>query len=133
MILYLNEFAVFLEKQINFYHIVKFIGNKLTAKLLNDPEEAYCRKLISIFKMGGGLIIKDVMLPAPVNQSDEWTIGHELVDILLPYLFEQNRIIFDDSFYDEGPYEMENISLKQNDIVLDCGASIGMFSALASL
>lgn len=52
--LYLEEFAMVLDKQIRFVHIVKYIGNRVTGKLLKNPERNYHGKLISIFKTGGG-------------------------------------------------------------------------------
>lgn len=131
--LYLEEFATVLDKQIHFLQTVKCIGNRLTRKLFKDPERSYCGELISIFKTGGGMTVGNITLPFPVNQADEWTVGDEFIDILLPYLFEQNQLEFDACFYDEGPYEIENVSLHENDIVLDCGANVGMFSALASV
>jgi len=63
----------------------------------------------------------------------------ELVDIIFPYISDDagmntntvHRLL---SLADrEGPYELdENVFLKKNDIVIDGGANIGLFSAVAS-
>ncbi|MCM1236721.1 MAG: hypothetical protein NC489_42135, partial [Ruminococcus flavefaciens] len=51
----------------------------------------------------------------------------ELGDIILPKYFS------DYSICNEGPYELEesNLQVEQGDIVFDCGANMGLFSALA--
>lgn len=50
---------------------------------------------------------------------------YEAGDLLLP-------VIYDDySRIDEGPYETEHTELVCGDVVLDCGANIGLFSSIA--
>lgn len=51
--------------------------------------------------------------------------AYEAGDLILPVLFN------DFARVDEGPYETENMYLKRGDVVLDCGANIGLFSAVA--
>jgi FkbM family methyltransferase len=58
---------------------------------------------------------------------------HEFVDLLLPTF----RTDFDystmESYFIEGPYELnKNICLHKGDVVFDCGANMGVFSAIAS-
>lgn len=64
----------------------------------------------------------------PFNQSYSycWAWINEYGDLLLPSLFDDYTAI------DEGPYEIEEVKLEQGDIVLDCGANIGLFSAVAA-
>ncbi|MCR5701978.1 MAG: FkbM family methyltransferase [Lachnospiraceae bacterium] len=47
------------------------------------------------------------------------------VDMLFPHLFNEKRWI------NEGPYENHNVYMKKGDVVINCGASIGLFSQIA--
>lgn len=49
-------------------------------------------------------------------------------DILQPYAFNEN--ITD---YIEGPYENGFVQIEKDDIVIDCGANVGIFSAYAAM
>lgn len=57
----------------------------------------------------------------------KYSVLAELGDIILPSCFE------DYSICNEGPYELSDIHLgvEKGDVVLDCGANMGLFSALA--
>ena len=57
------------------------------------------------------------------EMSPFWT---ECGDIILPPIFHDDRFLF------EGKYEYGPVSLGEKDIVLDCGANIGLFSAYAA-
>lgn len=48
-----------------------------------------------------------------------------LIDLVFPYLNDYSQV-------DEGPYEYQKVVLEENDVVIDCGANIGLFSARAS-
>lgn len=50
------------------------------------------------------------------------------LDLIYPFLYNDP-----DFSYSEGHYEYETIKLNPGDVVFDCGANIGMFSAYASL
>lgn len=47
------------------------------------------------------------------------------VDMLFPWLCNENRWI------NEGPYELDKVVMKAGDIVINCGASVGLFSQVA--
>lgn len=53
------------------------------------------------------------------------SLDYEFCDLVWPYLGDDSRLI-------EGPYEYNNVKLKSDDVVLDCGANIGLFSARAA-
>lgn len=53
------------------------------------------------------------------------TYACEFVDLVLPYLGDESMI-------DEGIYEYYGAKLNKGDVVLDCGANVGMFSARAA-
>lgn len=73
-------------------------------------------------------------VPSPrTEQCFGWMV--EFVDIIAPSLFykdynyEKINMLFI-----EGPYELnDNVCIKSGDVVLDCGAEQGFFSAAASL
>lgn len=50
----------------------------------------------------------------------------EARDLIFPIAFH----LF--SYVNEGSYEFENVFLRKDDVVLDCGANIGLFSAFAA-
>lgn len=50
---------------------------------------------------------------------------YEAGDLLLPCLFNDYQRI------DEGPYEYGDVKLQADDIVIDCGANIGLFTSVA--
>lgn len=50
----------------------------------------------------------------------------ECGDILLPHLFH------DHDWLTEGAYELDHVEICPNDIVIDCGANIGLFSCVAA-
>lgn len=57
----------------------------------------------------------------------------DVMSILLyqhPYV--QRNFVSNPVFHLEGPYEDGNVTLKENDIVIDAGANIGIFSLFAS-
>ena len=73
----------------------------------------------------------DVLVPKPLNeQSVEALFALEFIDILLPYIVDDK--VFCDAIAREGPYELGYCTIKPGDIAIDCGANIGLFSALAS-
>ena len=60
-----------------------------------------------------------------VNPIKDSRYKFYLGDVVLPQFYN------DYSMVDEGPYEYQSVRLKKGDVVFDCGAHIGSFSALA--
>lgn len=50
----------------------------------------------------------------------------EFLDIIGASIFNS------DKQGDEGPYEIDEVQIKENDIVFDCGANVGLFSCVAA-
>lgn len=50
----------------------------------------------------------------------------EAGDLFLP------GVCKNDNWYTEGPYEIDNVIVESEDVVIDCGANIGIFSCYAS-
>lgn len=78
----------------------------------------------------GMISIKGIKVPKPeLRELKLWTL--EFYDLLLPYLIPPFDRSYDDA-YNEGPYELnENVAVEDGDIVFDCGANMGVFSAIA--
>lgn len=50
----------------------------------------------------------------------------------MPYLYDNKEKM--EEIYIEGPYELnEHVCLEKEDVVIDCGANLGLFSAIASM
>lgn len=68
-------------------------------------------------------------IPIP-SMDDRKIYRTELNDLVLPYFYNyptNNRAPFH-----EGPYEYNNVRLRNGDVVFDLGANFGIFSAFAS-
>lgn len=64
----------------------------------------------------------------PFNLGEEYlsAFAYEMPDILMP------EIDGTYCFFNEGKYEIENVLIEEGDVVIDCGANIGVFSAIAA-
>jgi len=83
----------------------------------------------------------DVQLPRPVAKSDERDFQSELADnVIASYLshhfepFDRYCDVVGNHLGDfrEGPYEYGPVRVREGDVVFDCGANMGVFSAVAS-
>ncbi|MDD3491795.1 MAG: FkbM family methyltransferase [Candidatus Pacebacteria bacterium] len=105
----------------NRYIIEKyFLG---TTFAINKPyiylDERYGKK--QYFNFDGILFPKFLSFQAKANLVMTW------LDFIYPYLTNDYS-----SAFDEGPYLYKNIQIRKGDIVIDAGANLGLFSALAS-
>lgn len=64
--------------------------------------------------------------PLKVNEADFKAILIEMNDLVI------GDILKDYSLWSEGPYLYKNVDLVAGDIVLDCGANLGLFSCIAA-
>lgn len=91
-------------------------------------------KTFAKIKNNDRLELKGIFLPIPLDKVAAAEFFNMLPDCLLPYLLGN---IDEKLFYAlmdmtlEGPYEYKSVQLEKGDIVIDAGANIGMFSALA--
>lgn len=79
--------------------------------------------------------IYGLKIPA-VTAEDLPIFWLEFADLVLPYELERLGLAYQfdiiDPLMDEGPYELNgNVSIKEGDVVVDCGTNIGLFSAIA--
>ncbi len=84
----------------------------------------YYNYLANKFYSPEGFDFKGVRLP---HVGDKRTFVGEFFDLLYSSVYESEGFP-----YDEGPYEFDRVILEKGDVVLDCGANIGMFSAYAA-
>ena len=85
----------------------------------------------SDFYRRGGIIFKDNIQVTVPKEKDIRPLKAEFLDIILPlYCDEPYNYQKVEKYLDEGPYELkEEVSVKKGDIVFDCGANMGLFSA----
>lgn len=72
-----------------------------------------------------------------IESEDVAAFWIEYADLVLPYKLELDGRKYDfdriDVLMDEGPYELnDDVCIKKGDVVIDCGANIGLFSAIAA-
>ena len=70
----------------------------------------------------------NVKLSYKIWDSNPSLFIYEAADILFDALYEE----MDDIEYIEGPYELGNVKIESDDIILDIGANYGLFSAIAA-
>lgn len=76
---------------------------------------------------GDTIELQEFRFTNPFVKKDDYLLSwvYEAGDLILPVIYnDYNRI-------DEGPYEQKNIELEKDDVVLDCGANIGLFTNVA--
>lgn len=78
------------------------------------------------FRKEGYFKIKDIIVPQ-LKEDNLNILELEFCDLLLPYVIDIEL----PSLFNEGPYERYGVKINEGDVVLDIGANIGMFSALA--
>ncbi|MGC8735101.1 MAG: hypothetical protein ACP5RD_08800, partial [bacterium] len=99
-----------------------FIGNSYAIdKLYNTLSKQYLDNNYLNFK---GIKIFDLKNDS-INARGAF-IG-EFFDFIYPYLFNDYSYV-----HGEGPYLYQNVQINKGDVVIDAGANIGLFSALAS-
>jgi len=72
-----------------------------------------------------------IIIPKAISAEYEGALCFAFQDLLFCNLSEYD-LDFCEPFYVEGPYEIGNVYIENGDIVIDCGANMGFFSAIAS-
>lgn len=86
----------------------------------------------SIIEKNGCVIKEGFLSKENYRQIDPFTDKRlnsfflEAGDLFLPGICENQ------DWFTEGPYELGNIQIQQEDVVIDCGANIGIFSCYAA-
>lgn len=79
----------------------------------------------------GGISFKNGIRVVVPKEKDIFLLKDEFLDIILP-LYSKNKFDYADmeKYFDEGPYEIsEEVSVGEGDVVIDCGANMGLFCA----
>ena len=98
-------------------------------KMREDIYELLCN--LYTFKNDASLFdFKGVIIPKPTTDMDKIDFIHEFLNLMLYHLIDD--MSFTEMFNCDYPYEIGDIRVDKGDIVIDAGANIGMFSALAS-
>ena len=95
----------------------------------------------SVSKAGENFRWKEIRFRGVVFMVDRpvvlWLIAMEYIDIFSPAVYYDSEEAIDSpNFFraddvGEGPYETEFVQLRNDDVVIDCGANMGIFSILA--
>lgn len=67
-------------------------------------------------------------IPNLFHRTDDMAVfaySIEMLDLVLPYIGDETCLV-------EGSYEYEKCVLNEGDVVIDCGANVGLFSARAA-
>lgn len=107
------------------YHIWKY---RYWHLFQSQDEEALLRNLYR----NGFLEVANRKWSIPCKEDMD-TFLWEYPDLIMPYLAENYDFTRICTLFDEGPYELnEKVSVKEGDVVIDCGANLGLFcSAVA--
>jgi len=73
---------------------------------------------------------KGAKVPKAISDKDLITFAQEAVDLLTFDLLDNNTLC--EAASTEGPYERGKVRVSAGDVVIDCGANMGVFSAVAS-
>jgi FkbM family methyltransferase len=112
--------------------IIKFLlKKKVNYRLFSFQDQVILKKVFwKDYLLGKGIdvtkkviTIQNFMFDNPLNE--DFTGVFDWGDLVLPSLFG------DYSMINEGAYEYDEVMIGKDDIVFDCGANIGSFSALA--
>jgi len=97
-----------------------FLGNKFAInRFYNYLRKNYGEK--SYFNFGG------ILFPEAKSFQVKGDLILTWLDFMYPYLSNDYN-----DFLDEGPYLYKNTQITKGDVVIDAGANLGLFSALAS-
>jgi FkbM family methyltransferase len=124
----------FFVKEMNYLERTCYMPRFMARKLAERPSwTEYIKRHPNYGDKNSVLNLRGVKLPTGAEYSDE-TLMDVLLQHLLGFSLQDIRAV-DYDFYKmckEGPYEYGEVHLMAGDIVVDAGACIGEFSALAA-
>ena len=106
-----------------YYNAAYFMGGKLARKFLYKKEEGN-----HYFQFVG------LSFPFPETINDFKILMTEAPDLLFPLKFGKDSFDYSEieKCFGDGPYEInKNVCLNPGDVVIDCGANMGLFSNVA--
>ena len=124
-----RRFAKYLNTWFRAFFFTVYSVREERNKIISDIYSCLC----DLFTSNQSDLLFDfygVIVPKPQNEPEKLLFTYECLDFFVYYLF--NDTAFCDLVCDEGPYELGDVRICMNDIVIDCGANMGLFSAVAS-
>lgn len=132
---YRKDYLELIKSVLPFYKYYRFMPKSLAKKfhpdVRNKAKEHFIDKVLR--PKDGYLQVRDLKFPQSARKDLEGPIFEALLQYILDFDLEQIRKT-NYGFYSlaqEGPYEYGEIYLTPGDIVIDAGALVGDFSALA--
>lgn len=110
-----------------------FGGNRVRqSKMCYLPEDYVINELKKKFPSPSGtLYLGDFKIPDPSEDAiSKHLFEMEFNDLFVSYFIDNSSVLSLITW--EGPYESGSVELKEGDVVIDCGANMGYFSAVAS-
>jgi FkbM family methyltransferase len=104
-----------------------FLGEKIARKDFFLGYQKYYKILEDSYGISDYFDFYGIRVPK-VEAKDTVNFVYEFLDIIYPVIF--NRCHIDG--WGEGPYIYGPIDIKKGDVIIDAGANIGLFSAVAS-
>ena len=147
----------FIDDSLNYFRRRCWLGNDILKRLgVHIPELPHFGLPGIVAKIDGydlekdiridrdSVVVGDIWLPKPHEGEDTAIFDMELNDFVLPYFLRRRLEGFDEKherLYNvlksfcwlEGPYELDDdVAVCPGDVVIDCGANMGLFSALVA-
>ena len=140
MAAYLRYWIPYLRNQKRAGDLTFFVGSKAARRMLGlrkdevePPPLEQFDQIRPWFDKGSGLFdFAGVRLVKPAGMEEAEIFASVFADILLPWLLGRDGADIAAGISNEGDYEYgDAVRLAPGDVVLDCGANMGMFSAMA--
>ncbi len=115
-----------------------FFGKKRARKMLGlsaedvDYNTTLFYEKIKAWLKDGVFDFNGIRLIEPVSEGEEKLLTLEFIDLILPVLLGPGHYDLIRGLGMEGPYEVGEVTLKRGDVVVDAGANMGMFTAVAA-
>lgn len=135
---YFTAWTPYLQRMPVFGNVSRVVGKHLAYKLMRTRKsEVYPTHkfrgdlLLECFGQGDFLDYNGIRLAKPQGDKDAYFFDMIFQEIVVPFLFLDK---FPDLsvFFGGTPYEYGSVRVEPGDIVVDCGANVGYFSAIAS-
>lgn len=129
----------YLEAKLKYLKTTRLLPSDLAKKLNLEPQwQKYISGCIDACFEENYVFLNGVKLPKPQNKVDYEVFLIIVFDVFLQHLMNFDLDMIKNVDYDfyrgcpEGPYEYDEVYLQPGDVVIDAGACIGDFSALAA-
>lgn len=137
---YLRAWLPYLENQKRAGDLTFLVGSKMARKLLGlkksdieAPMTIFYEKLKPWYDEASGVFdFNGLRLTPADNEAEAAIFGAVFCDVLLSYMLGDSMAEIARGINPEGEYEWDGVRLEPGDVVMDCGANMGFFSAIAA-